>query len=75
MNNEIALRAIESLMEMVMQHCIETDKGVYYSSFMTVNESAIDVLVAAGFAEDLGDGVSCRLNWDKIESLTLPTSK
>lgn len=58
-------RLIEALMDMVNQFFFEED-GVLSHSHMSAEEGSIEVLMAAGFAEEVDRG-SYRLRWDKLK--------
>lgn len=59
---------IEALMDMVGQRFYERD-GVYSHSFMSSDEQAIEVLMQAGYAEEVEPGKNgYRLLWDKVEA-------
>ncbi len=57
---------IEVLMDMVNQFFHEGKGGFLHHSFMTSEEGAIETLIEAGFAEEVGPN-SYRLFWDKLE--------
>lgn len=59
---------LEALMDMVGQFFIGNDMdGPLRHSFMSAEEIAMAVLIAAGMAEEIGPNC-CRLLWDKLEA-------
>lgn len=59
-------KLIEALMDMVNQHFTEGHSGGLTHSFMSCDEGAIEVLIEAGFAEEVAMG-NYVLFWDKLE--------
>ena len=59
-------KLIEAMMGMVNQHFTEGHSGGLTHSFMSCDEGAIEVLIEAGFAEEVVMG-NYVLFWDKLE--------